>query len=181
MTSLLKASCNRLARRKGLFALLCLALSTTVAADDLSQRKRQAGHPATSVERLWTLSDDPSREVREALGRNRRVPASLLEKLAADPDMHVRIAVATNLETTEAMHMRLARDREPAVRSVVARFEYVPIPVLMLLADDPSAEIRLEVARSLNADERVLRKAMHDSDPHVRQVAEQALQRLKAD
>lgn len=161
----------------GCLTAMGMAMATAIA-DELSQRMREAGHPLTAVERLWALSDDADWRVREALGRNRKSPPALLEKLAGDADMAVRIAVATNLATPEAIHFQLARDAAPDVRSVVARFEYTPILVLLLLADDPSVDIRLEVARSLNADESVLRKLMQDADPQIRQLAEQALQRL---
>lgn len=163
------------------FLLLAIAFLflRTIDAVELNPRIREAGHPATSVERMSQLVTDDDWMVREALGRNRRSPPSVLERLAVDPDPRVRIAVATNLATPEWLHLRLARDADPDVRSVVARFEYIPISVLLLLADDPLTDIRLEVARSLNADERVLRKVMFDSDPQVAQTAEQALQRLR--
>lgn len=160
-------------------ALLALIVTPLLADQDLAARKREAGLPATDVARLRVLADDPSWEVRQVLGRNRRSPTDLLRRLAADPDERVRIAVATNLSTPPAVHMTLAHDPDPSVRSVVARFEYLPVPVLMVLADDPLVDIRLEVARSLNADERVLRKVMADEDPGVARTAELALQALR--
>ena len=65
-------------------------------ADTINNDKRLAGHPATPVEKLWELSDNPDWEVRETLGRIRKAPEKLLSKLARDSNMHVRIAVATN-------------------------------------------------------------------------------------
>lgn len=162
-------------------ALLAMFALPVQAAEDLAARKREAGLPATPPARLFALAADPSWEVREVLGRNRRAPQDLLARLAADPDPRVRIAVATNLTTGEAIHLRLARDPDPSVRSVVARFEYLPIPVLLLLGEDPLVDIRLEVARSLNADEQVLRKMMADTDPAVARTAELALQALRGD
>jgi hypothetical protein len=170
------ASNQRGVSAAGLAVLLALA-SSALSADPV-QAKREAGHPATPVERLWVLSDAPDGEVRVMLGHNRKAPETLLAKLAKDPDMRVRIAVATNLSTPESIHRLLAHDAEPSVRSVVARFEYVPVTTLMVLADDPLVDIRLEVARNLNADARVLNKLLKDVDPQIRSIAEQALQRL---
>ena len=159
--------------------VLMLAMSSTVlAAETVAERKRAAGHPATSVEQMQELSKDPDWTVRQYLGRNRRTPPDLLDKLAEDPHIQVRIAVATNLATTEATFMKLAKDKELAVRSVVARFEYVPENTLAFLADDSNADIRLEVAKNLNTTRDTLLKLKSDPQPEVAAAAEIGLQRL---
>lgn len=161
---------------------LVLAISSSVSAlDNLDERRRAAGHPATSVEQMWVLLKDPDWQVRQYLGRNRRAPAELLDRLAQDAHQQVRIAVATNLATSEATFLRLAVDKDETVRSVVARFEYVPAAVLAVLAKDKKTDIRLEVAQNLNADKVTLEKLRQDSQPEVISAAEIGLQRIAED
>lgn len=69
-----------------------------MAEEDIKERSRaEAGHPATSAQRLETLSTDAS--LRSIVGRNPSAPASLLEILAQDQDAQVRQAVAGNPNT----------------------------------------------------------------------------------
>ncbi len=150
-----------------------------VSAQDLEQRRREAGHPSTDVARLQELATDPSWEVRQIVGRNRKSTPELLHQLAADPHPQVRIAVATNLSTREATFLLLARDQDASVRSVVSRFEYVPASALAVLARDRNGEIRLEVARNWNTSEDTLRQLSRDQLPGVSQMAELSLAKRK--
>ena len=144
-------------------------------ADTINLEKRMAGHPATSAEKLWDLFKSKDWEVRETLGRNRKSPIELLDKLADDENMHVRIAVATNLSTTEKIFEKLAKDEEVEVRSVVARFEYIPERILAILANDDVVDIRLEVARNLNTTKATLHKLVRDTHLEVSQIAQQRI------
>ncbi len=155
-----------------LLSLLVFLPMEPVSAQDLEQRRREAGHPATEVARLQELATDPSWEVRQIVGRNRKSSPGLLHQLAADPHSQVRIAVATNLSTREATFILLAGDPDVSVRSVVSRFEYVPASVLAVLAKDRNGEIRLEVARNWNTSKETLQQLSRDPLPQVSQMAE---------
>jgi len=164
---------------KSIMVLISVLIFSTAlfAAEDIDLRKRRAGSPGVTMEQLTQLADDSDWRVRQAVARNRKTPAALLEKLARDRDPQVRIGVATNLATTETVFMILAVDPDEQVRSVTARFEYVPVAVLAKMASDKSADIRLEVARNLNTSRDTLRLLSHDPQPEVAQSAAVGLQR----
>lgn len=168
----------RLIFRLLLVGLSALSVQASVLADAYDLQRREAGHPTTTVERLWQLRESPDWRVRQVIARNRRAPVDLLHQLAMDIHPQVRIGVATNLKTAEKTFILLAKDKDIAVRSVVSRFEYVPLTALQILARDSRAEIRLEVARNLNSDARVLEFLSKDGDPDVSATAQQGLQRL---
>ena len=156
-----------------------ILLSFAVAAyADSEERYRQAGHPSTTADMFRELSIDEDASIRKRVASNRKTPKSILLRLASDPDESVKISVATNLSSGEDVYPILSRDPMLAVRSVVARFEYVPVIALEILAKDIEVDIRLEVARNLNATKDILIQLTRDSNDSVRQIAEQALQRL---
>lgn len=147
--------------------LMVMGMGAGVIADDVNQRRLQAGLPTTTEPQFRRLMRDPDWEVRQKVARNRKTPADILDSMANDTHPQVRIGVATNLATREKTFMTLARDQDTAVRSVVARFEFVPASVLALMATDPSINIRFEVASNLNTDKETLLQLSKDSIPDV--------------
>ncbi|HET8845345.1 MAG TPA: hypothetical protein VFN35_27985, partial [Ktedonobacteraceae bacterium] len=65
--------------------------------DVTQQRRAEASNPATSTQRLETLSTDAV--LKRLVGGNPAAPASLLETLAQDQDEQVRAQVASNPNT----------------------------------------------------------------------------------
>ena len=161
--------------------IILLLLVMPVSANDLEERYRQAGHPATTASMFKELSFDNDVSIRMRVASNRKTPKDILRRLATDPNQSVKIAVATNLSADDDVFVILAKDSMQAVRSVVARFEYVPVAALKILAKDNDVDIRLEVARNLNSSKEILFELNHDPDHSVRVLAEQALQRLNDD
>ena len=160
-----------------IIGFVVLSLTAVVYADS-DERYRQAGHPSTTADMFLALSYDEDASIRKRVASNRKTPKNILLRLASDPDESVKISVATNLSSGEDVYPILSIDPMLAVRSVVARFEYVPVIALEILAKDKEVDIRLEVARNLNATQAILVQLTHDTNDSVRQVAEQALQRL---
>jgi len=158
--------------------IVILCLSAPILADEIEERYRQAGHPATTAAMLLELSFDQDSSIRERIASNRRTPAAVLLRLANDPNTSVKISLATNLSAPDGIYPILARDAALAVRSVVARFEYVPVTALTILAKDKDVDIRLEVARNLNTTRSILSQLMLDDNDRVKAIATQALQRL---
>jgi len=161
--------------RQTLLLILLTLPATQSQADDALVR--EANLPSTSVQRLYSLSQQQDWRIRRAVAGNRRSPADLLKQLASDPDLRIRIAVATNLTSPESIHMLLVDDPDKAVRSVVARFEYVSARVLDRLARDADADIRYEVAGNWNTSPATLKYLRGDTFEQVRRRALQELDR----
>lgn len=97
-------------------------------------RDRLAGNPATPVEAVAGLVDDPSMTVRSTLARRRDLPPAVCRRLAEDPMPGVRAVLAGNPVIGVDLIRQLATCRMYDVQRSLAHHPDVPLDVLTYLA-----------------------------------------------
>ncbi len=109
--------------------------TTWQAQDDLAvDRALRLWLPSATGDEVAAHADDPSLEVREAVGRHPLTPATLLADLANSTETRLRAAVAANPHTPPSVLRTLASSREWYVRWELARNRSTPPDALEILA-----------------------------------------------
>jgi hypothetical protein len=126
----------------------------------------EAMNHETSAERLETLSEHVTSNVRRAVALNPAAPAHVLARLAEDIDPGVRWCAGRNASLPRELVEQLARDPHVEARVSVAGNPGLPDHLRDLLWRDDDGEVRAVVLRHMPAS--ALAEAARDPDPRVR-------------
>lgn len=85
--------------------------------EEFLRRMYEAGEPDTNLQLLYTLSTDPSWQIRDAVAANPEAPVTLLETLARDPEDTVRQTVMENQSIPADLFASFVKDTDSFVLS----------------------------------------------------------------
>ena len=155
------------------------ALLKRLAGDtDRSVRMMAAWNRSTPADALRGLCADPARQVRGCLPHNRGCPADVLEQLAGDAEQATRFAVASHRNCPPEALRLLATDPHDAVAARAAEHPGCELSLVGVAAARQFAPTCHETASNPACPADALDALAADDDPHVRQFAQRALDRL---
>ena len=129
-------------------------------------RRAVALHPAAPAHVLARLAEDLDPGVRWCAGRNASLPRELVEQLARDPHVDARVSVAGNPRLPEHLRDLLWRDDDGEVRAVVLR--HMPVSALAEAARDPDPRVRVALTIREDLPLEVIEQLAGDVDAEVR-------------
>jgi hypothetical protein len=129
-------------------------------------RRAVALNPAAPTHVLARLAEDIDPGVRWCAGRNASLPRELVEQLARDPHVEARVSVAGNPGLPEHLRDLLWRDNDGEVRAVVLR--HMPSSALPEAARDPDPRVRVALTIREDLPLEVIEQLAGDDDAQVR-------------
>lgn len=176
---------------------------------DGALRRAAAGNPTIGRELLQKLVEDSSKHVRIAAAQNRCATPEMLLRLSEDADEDVRAVVVSNRNTpVEALRRleengeinglfltlngaipddiaihaleRLVESGTDYDRERIAIHPLLTSELVRRLAGSDVERVRSQLARRLDLEPEIRERLENDSSPHVRAVADEAREWIKA-